>query len=429
MAGPSVAVGYRRGVSLIKRFAAFLLVAGLSSEPAVADVVRLRDGGEVRGTIVSQARSDQVAIETLAGIRVVVPFDDVIGLVRRSLDAERYVDKSREVADRVDARWALAEWCRKRRLTSERDEQLRAILALDSDHEKSRLALGYVERDGRWLSENAAKKADGLVQVGRRWVTPAEADLLESIDESSELAKAWFPKAVSLAKQLPKADFATRRKFLDAIATNNDPNAVAAWFRTFASHPDIAVRTACIVSLSNIATVSVVRPLAALAVEDIDPTVRQAATDGMPREHAALAARVLTQWLTDENNSFVRTAATAIEAIGHPVATPQLIRALVTGHWRMVQVVDSTPGFASGGGNIGFGPQQSTLPPEVEIGLRTGQYPFGVNVAPPSNRVRTKRVRVEVRNEQVLKALVAMTGQNFGYDERQWSAWFRRSEQ
>lgn len=409
-----------------REIAVAALACSLAAITADADVVRLRNGGELRGTIVSPPNAQTVRVETLDGILVSVSQDEVTAMVKRSLEAERYVDLAREVEDTVEARLELAKWCRANRLNTERREQMRAVLKLDPDNELARETLGYIYRDGHWLTEAAAKRADGFVKVGRRWVTPAEAALLEKIDESSAQAKAWFPKAVLIEKQYKRSDPIRRRNLLEQIAGNDDKYAVAAWVRTFASHPDPAVRLACISSLSSIGSVATIRPLAALAVEDGDENVRVAAVRAIPANHREMAAEVLCKWLTHENNTYIRNAGLAIEVMGSEVAVARLIRALVTGHWRTVQVIDNTPGFSSNGGNIGFG-SQPVLPPEIEAGVRTGQYPFGVNILPPANRVRTKRVRVEVQNDTVRRALVVITGQDFGFDERAWSAWWRRA--
>lgn len=395
------------------------------SQIAAADVIRLKHGGEVRGTIVSAPQAAEVEVETLSGIRIAIDRDQTVAIVMRSLENERYVEMAKDVENSVEARLELAEWCRANRVRSGRLEQFRKILALDADHLLAREALGHVLVDGVWLTRDEKMRADGFVKVGRRWVSAAEAALMEQIDENSERAKAWFPKAIALRDKLETPDLLLRRPVLGKIASNSDPTALAAWVRIFASHPSPEVRMACVVALSKMKSSKAIRPLAKFAVLDPIDDVREAAVEAMHPDHRDIGAQVLAEWLSDENNALVQRAAIALESLGDDAAVVLLIRALETAHWQVVQYTDQTPSFSVGGGEIGFGGQAATLPPEVMAGLLTGQYPNGIPGV-TAGRVRTKRVRVAVRNPTVLNALIAITGENFGYDERRWSAWWRR---
>lgn len=406
----------------VMRLLAILAAIALPALPVNGDVVRLKSGGEVRGTLNSRPNAETVEVETLDGIIVSLDRDRISAIVVRSLDAERYVERAREIDDTVDAHLELAEWCRSHRLRNERLDEFRAVLRLDPTHEEAHQALGHVLHEGTWITRDAKMLADGFVKVGRRWVTPAEAALMEKIDEESEQAKAWFPKALELKRRLNTPFLLAARPVLDEVASNDDPTALAAWLRTFGDHPVPAVRVAMIVAISKMNSVSAIQPLAKFAVEDSDAGVRQAAVMAMPAQHRDLAVRAVAEWLENEENTFVLRAAEAIETLGDDAATIQLVRALETAHWQVVQEVDPTPSFSVGGGDIGFGTPNIIYPQDLGTG-QTGL--IGPIAAPP--RVRTKRIRVAVRNAEVLRALIATTGQNFGYDERRWMAWWRRS--
>ena len=422
--GTAGVTGY--GVSMRVLFFSLAIGVVTSVGAASADIVRLNDGGAVRGTIVSRPNGDGITVESLTGVTITVSRDDVAALNRRPIEAELYVDKAAAVADTVAAHRELAEWARSEGLRSAYREQLQEVIRLEPDDESARKSLGYVVHEGRWMTRDEIKMAEGFIQVGRKWVTPAEAALMTEIDETSERAKAWYPKAIDMRRRLKTAFGQERKHLLDEIAFNDDRDALAAWRKIFASHPDVAIRTAYIVALSKWGHPQVVKPLAAMAVEDISDDVRQTAIDAVPRKHSTFAAQALVRWLNDDDNIIIRRAAYAIGEIGDPAVTGRLVRSLQTGHWKTVQYIDNTPAFGRSGNNIGY-TGSPLLPPEVEAGLRTGQYPYGVNVTPPANRVRTKRVRILVRNEEVLKALIKTTGQNFGYNELAWTSWWRRT--
>ena len=79
--------------------AAFLT---LSSRPARADFVTLKNGGEIRGEFLGDAKAKSpgatVAIRTLSGATVVVAGSEVETLVRRRLIAEEYETRRRVVS-------------------------------------------------------------------------------------------------------------------------------------------------------------------------------------------------------------------------------------------------------------------------------------------------------------------------------------------
>jgi hypothetical protein len=67
----------------------------------------------------------------------------------------------------------------------------------------------------------------------------------------------------------------------------------------------------------------------------------------------------------------------------------------------------------------------------VELNLLTGQYPNGiiVNNSAPARPTKTVSVRLEQQNPEVRDALVALTGQDFGYQEKTWKTWWLTTQQ
>ncbi|MEO0362454.1 MAG: hypothetical protein AAF322_15150, partial [Pseudomonadota bacterium] len=103
--------------------------------------------------------------------------------------------------------------------------------------------------------------------------------------------------------------------------------------------------------------------------------------------------------LGSKDNARVNRAAAALQELGAKATVAPLINALVTTH----KIV----------------PQQ-TAPGESTYSFRSdgaggGGFSFGDNRPKPKN--------VDVSNPQVLSALVALTGENFGYDQPRWRAW------
>ena len=113
-------------------------------------------------------------------------------------------------------------------------------------------------------------------------------------------------------------------------------------------------------------------------------------------------------------------AGEALGRVGDENAVEPLIRALVTTHTYKVRVPVEGYSFGSNGGfNTG-----STLPPEIEAGLRLGVIQ-DVEIIPP--RVATKLVPISVTHENasVLTALRHLTKQDFGFNETRWERWWK----
>src|SRR5262249_38293217 len=94
--------------------AALLVVIG--SRPARCDFIALRNGGEIRGELLTDPRArnagELVSIRTLSGAVVTVEKQQVDDVVRRRMVLEEYETLRRAAADTLAAQWELAEWCR-----------------------------------------------------------------------------------------------------------------------------------------------------------------------------------------------------------------------------------------------------------------------------------------------------------------------------
>jgi uncharacterized membrane protein len=152
-----------------------LALLGLTLFPAVevsADVVYLRDGttleGQVveeRSTILVRQRFGEVRVERTDVLRIeetIDPEDELAGLQRELGHGT------------ADERYQLAVWCRAHGFDLEAQRAFLSVLRVDTDHPGARAALGYVLREGRWLTIEDMHRADGLVEYRGEWMTPEE---------------------------------------------------------------------------------------------------------------------------------------------------------------------------------------------------------------------------------------------------------------
>jgi hypothetical protein len=410
------------------RHSACFALAALALLPAAAsaDVIKLKAGGELHGTVVEAPEADGEAatIRTLSGGTISVPLKDVEFVTRRPLAFEEYEVKAKTAPDTVEAQWALAEWCRDNHLDEQRKEHLGRIVALQPDHKQARAALGHVSYNGEWMTREDMMGKRGLVQHRGRWITPQELELIEKTQAERDREQSFFAEIRKLKGWLkgPNADL--RNKAAVSLRALRDPDAVPALERAFRDDPDPQVRGLYVSVLSAMPGTKPVKPLVTQSLHDVDRQVRYAALGGIdePRYEAALPYYL--QGLRSDMNDVVRRAGAALEKVGDERAVPDLIKALITTHQYRVQVPDNTPTY-SFNTNGTFGAGGVPLPPDVAAALAAGALPNGVSVVDTTAVVRTKVIPISVNQEnpEVLAALRKITGETFGYDERTWRLW------
>lgn len=152
------------------------LLSGLSlliPSHALADVVRLKDGGSLEGEARVEGREVVVRVD---GGELRLLLSDVKGVEEGNGPlAELEARRARLPPDGVEPRLALARWARTHRLTAEARGLWQEVLALAPDHAEARSGLGYHLVNGVWLSPDAFRQAQGQVNYLGQWMSAAEA--------------------------------------------------------------------------------------------------------------------------------------------------------------------------------------------------------------------------------------------------------------
>ena len=78
----------------------------------------------------------------------------------------------------MDGWVALGEWAEARGLGTQAREAYHRALAASPDDPRANEALGNVQMDGRWVSEDESYRARGYVQYQGEWITPAEHEAI-----------------------------------------------------------------------------------------------------------------------------------------------------------------------------------------------------------------------------------------------------------
>ena len=252
----------------------------------------------------------------------------------------------------------------------------------------------------------------GFVRYRGAWRTVQEIELIERAERANLAQKEWNGRLARLRKQLDQPAQADRAR--EEIREIADPFAVPALSAALPQEQVFGVRALYLEALSRIRSNDAVAVLTLAAIDHADPETRIAAVERLAVVGPHLAVPAFLAALAGPDNARVNRAAAALEQIAgkpkppspgdtavDPSVVGPLIDALETEH--VAVVGDGKP---EGSTSVTFTPSGG--------GLSLGGGP--------------KRLKVNVKNESVLAALVAITGRNFDWDVAAWRAWLAARE-
>jgi hypothetical protein len=375
-------------------FAGSLLFVG----SARADIFVLASGGQVQGEIV-QSSKDTMVIRTDAGGEVTLEKTQVKQIDPQSAAQLEYEKIRPTYPDTVDGQWKLSEWCRDHSLTKQRDTHLERIIALDPDHKQARALLHYSFVDGRWILPDDLMKQRGYVQYKNTWKLPQEVELLERKRKQEIAERDWFGK-VKRWRGAIDARPDKMQQLTDELFAKADGAAVPAVMRMLANESVRKVKIILIDELVRLGTPDALAVVITHTLDDPDEEVRLSALDSLAAtKHPELATNYVKA-LKDRDNTRVNRAAFCLGKLGEKSAVSPLIGALRTKHTFIEP--GANPGQTSA--TFGSGPGGSGG------GLQVGGGP--------------KQVPVWLENQEVLRALVTLTGENFEFNQTAWKSWY-----
>lgn len=384
------------------------LLAGLCCCEVNAEVVVLRSGGRVEGTVANpgRARTDPVAITAAHGLRLILNPGQVARIVVKTDVQKQYEAALPKVPNTVEGQWEMAQWCAEAGLDDERKTHLAAILRLDPDHAEARRILGYSKFGEEWMKPDEWMRSRGYVQFGGEWCLPHEIEMFKQAREWELATKRW------------RKDIKT---WIGWIA-DNGRKSQAGWenlqqIRDEAAAPALLealsnaslprrLRLECLERLTRMPARHSTSTLIKLAMKDKDEEISDKCLDELKRQRSTVALQAFVKDLKSKDNKVVRRAAYCLGVLGDVEATVPLIDALVTPHKYAITV-----GGAPGQIGAGFGG-----PTDGSGGGGGGSFNFGS----PKPQIKT----FQIKNDETLAALTSLhPGVNFHYDEKQWKAW------
>ena len=405
-----------------------LYIALFSFNAACADIVYLKTGGVMRGLIKTaddSADKTSVTMNLLSGAEVELTVEHISSRQLRPLKFEEYEVRAESLPDTLKAHWELAEWCREQKLDEQREIHLEIVLVIDPKHRQAHYGLRHTFYREQWMTReeyDQTRIADGFVKYKGKWVRADKLESVKSDDAATKAEREWYAKVRIWLNWATGNHPERAADGLNNLREISDPKAVSALVQFLGKSQRADVRRLFIEITGKIEGPVPVVPLATLSVREDVRELRELALTMIDETHYDQARQLVIDELRDRNNILVRRAGTVLAKIGDETSAPALIRALVTTHSYKVRV--PVQGYSFGvDGSI---PSGSGLPPEIEIGLRTGVYD-SVQVVPLLGAARaTKLIPVAINREnaEVLMALRQITENNFGFDEKAWQRWW-----
>ncbi len=383
-----------------------------------ADIFELAEGGSIEGEVVTETE-ETLTIRTTVGVFEI----DRERIVRRTAAAApwtRYEAQKRQHPDTADGHFALAQWCRKNGLRSEQKQHLERAIELDPDHTDARAALGYVKQEGRWTRpQRKTRKPSEEELEARRRAKRDEETVRKAVAE-------WTVKIQAIHRGRLEGERAVSEKFRDGrrqILEIDDPLAIPGLTR-IRMQGSVATRRLLVESMARFEPDEAAMNLIVMSVLDTSPQVRRAAALALDERKDERIIYELLGALATEEEFVLRNAATALGILRAKAAVEDLIPLLSTVTRQKVRVAlpvffDSVYDTFGYGCRYRHGGRSIYYRPSF-IGVIGPAYPVGTVYYDETQTVSIHRTEVQ-------EALIAITGQNFGFDEQAWREWLRRS--
>ncbi len=385
----------------------YLVICGTllaQAAPLYGDIFRYRDGRIIAGTVksqetetINQAPVKVWAVEVQQGVYVRVLESELAlnGYIPLSEPRKQYALNVGGVEQTVATHAALAGECMKLGLSDLAQAHFLRILDLAPQNSPARAATGYtLDANRRWVKKGVVMGENrGKVLHKGRWKFPE----IIAIEQAREEAKAKVLAAsrdlsrwhsVALTGNGPRVQEAMQN-----ISQVNDP-LTAGTIMDFLSDKrhalPVELRMLYIEVLSRFELPTVAQFLARTSMSDASEVVRNRCLSALSNYGREAAIPIYLGYLKSKDNSQINSAAFGLRQLQAEGIFFPLLGALTSKHLQQ-----------SGGAGINASPT-------------SGSFTAGSN----------KPVQLEIQNQEVLNALIAMTGQNNGFNRSAWIAWY-----
>jgi hypothetical protein len=161
-------------------FQAYAPVIALAAAPLLADDVYLRGGGQITCQIVE--RSDDSVKVDIGGGALKVQMSSVVRIEEGTSPLQEYRERARKIPEGDAEAWRrLARWATGGTMVTMASRAWSKVLAILPDDPEANRALGRVQLDGKWATEEESYRGQGYVEFEGEWMMPGERQ--EILDE------------------------------------------------------------------------------------------------------------------------------------------------------------------------------------------------------------------------------------------------------
>ena len=374
------------------RYALLLLL--IVAPPTLADVVKLKSGGQVEGTV-KELEDGSYRVVTSAGTVVRLERGLVMKVESPSAEQVSYASRAFAAPDTVEAQLALARWCRESQLNTEAARHAERVVELDPTNVEARKMLNFRNVDGQWMTREQLMADRGLVWHDGKYRTRQEISVLEYDEKMKQLDVYWRGELRKWRRWLDDRDPNDVQQAVANFTNLTDPMAGPHLVELLADEKDPKVRRLLAKTAGQIDHQATVNALVKLSLNDSDEEIRLQSLDALIRADRPGLTEPYVKALRSNENYIVNRAALALSQLNDDSAVGPLIDALITKHKKVV------------GGNSGGGSTYSVSP--------NGGMSFGGD--------GPKVLEGKLQNPEVLSALVKLTHENFNYNQELWERW------
>jgi hypothetical protein len=432
------------------RSLAVFLLAGLAiggvGSPASGDRITVRGGGQIRGKLIPDKDhpGQSLFIGEVGKTPMVFTKDQIVQVTPEKSALDEYV--VRLVKDRTSAQeeYDFGAWCEENKLADLAQVHYEQAVKRDSTFEPAHQKLGHILLGGRWLNGDEVKEAQGMVKYKGRWVTPEEKERREMMAATAAEGNTWVKRIVQLRDAYVAGPVERSREAERRLLAINEPKAVGPVLKVMGDDEFPLVRSLAARVLEAIPGQEASSAVVGRLLVEEDEAVRRETMNAVARRDSSEVVPLLMKGLRSTARQVINRSAWALANLNAVSAVPKLVPSLVTYEYQVV-MVDPGPsgpgmGYGPGAGGSGFASYSSrSIPILTPPAVGPGAVAFGATSIPSgpgagssigggsSGGPVARMVQVENHNEEVLAALVKLTGRDFGYDVPTWKQWVATS--
>lgn len=209
-----------------------IVIIALAAAPVLADDIYLRGGGQITGQIIEQTE-ESVTVD-IGGGTISAKMSTVVRIEKSTSPLQEYRERAAKIpAGDVEAWRELARWAKTYALSTQARDAWRNVVAVLPDDQEANKALGMVELNGQWVTQEESYRAQGYVQFEGKWMTPSEQQSIIA-DRQAQQAQAEADRQANAAdvRQIEaqqQADQKRQQEERDNLDANNNSYNTVYW--------------------------------------------------------------------------------------------------------------------------------------------------------------------------------------------------------